>query len=96
MVRIIKKLSVLLDGRQKRIMAGLMVLMVIGAFLQTAGVGMLVQVVNVAIDPEAARNSRAMSMLYDLLGCESYSSFSITVMALLIIVFVVKNLFLFV
>ena len=96
MIGIIKKLHILLDGRQKRIMAGLMVLMVIGAFLQTAGVGMLVQVVNVAIDPEAARNSRAMSMLYDLLGCESYSSFSITVMALLIIVFVVKNLFLYV
>ncbi|MCH5339978.1 MAG: ABC transporter ATP-binding protein [Acetatifactor sp.] len=96
MIRIIKKLRVLLDGRQKRIMAGLIVLMVIGAFLQTAGVGMLVQVVNVVIDPEAVENSRAAAMLYDLLGSESYSSFSITVMALLILTFVVKNLFLYI
>ncbi|MCH5343101.1 MAG: ABC transporter ATP-binding protein [Acetatifactor sp.] len=96
MIRMIKKLRILLDGRQKRIMAGLIVLMVIGAFLQTAGVGMLVQVVNVVIDPDAVKNSRAAAMLYDLLGSDSYSSFSVTVMALLILIFVVKNLFLYV
>ena len=96
MLRIIKKLRILLDGRQKRIMVGLMVLMVIGAFLQTAGVGMLVEVVNVVIDPDAVENSRVAAMLYDLLGSDSQSSFSITVMSLLILVFVVKNLFLFI
>lgn len=95
MIKIIKKLNILLDGRQKRIMAGLMVLMVIGAFLQTAGVGMLVQVVNVVIDPNAVENSRAVSALYDLLGSDSYESFSVTVMVLLVAVFVVKNLFLY-
>ena len=96
MIKILKKLRVLLDGRQKRIMVGLMVLMVIGAFLQTAGVGILVQVVNVVIDPDAVENSRAVAMLYDLMGSEDYSSFSVTVMALLILTFVVKNLFLYV
>ena len=39
MAQILKKMNVLLDRRQKLAMAGLMVLMVIGAFLQTAGVG---------------------------------------------------------
>lgn len=77
-------------------MAGLIVLMVIGAFLQTAGVGMLVQVVNVVIDPQAVENNRAVSLLYHMLGGGSYESFSITVMILLILVFVVKNLFLYV
>lgn len=96
MIRILKKLRVLLDGRQKRSMVGLMVLMVISAFLQTAGVGMLVQVVNVVIDPDAVENSRAAAMLYDLLGGTSYNSFSITVMALLIVIYVIKNVFLFV
>ena len=47
MAQILKKLGVLLDRKQKGTMAGLMVLMVLGAFLQTAGVGMLVQVVSV-------------------------------------------------
>ena len=44
MIQIIKKLRVLLDKKQKRTMVGLIILMVISAFLQTAGVGMLVEV----------------------------------------------------
>ena len=43
MIQIIKKLRVLLDKKQKRTMVGLIILMVISAFLQTAGVGMLVE-----------------------------------------------------
>jgi len=95
MLKIIKKLQVLLDRKQKRAMGGLIVLMVIGAFLQTAGVGMLVQVVDVVIDPGAVENSDTAGALYRLLGCGSYGSFSVTVMVLLIAVFVTKNLFLF-
>ena len=95
MIRILKKLNVLLDKKQKNTMAGLIVLMIIGAFLQTAGVGMLVQAVNVLIDANALENSRTVAVMYELFGSGSYESFSITVMALLIIVFAVKNVFLF-
>lgn len=95
MFRKIRKLCVLLDGRQKGAMVGLIFLMVIGALLQTAGVGMLVQAVNVIIDPNALENSKIVATLYAFLDSESYESFSIVVMALLIAVFVVKNLFLF-
>ena len=96
MLQILKKLRVLLDKKQKRTMAGLIVLMVIGAFLQTAGVGLLVEVVNVIIDPDAVMNSTIAKLCYDLLGSNSYESFAITVMVLLIVTFVVKNVFLYV
>ena len=95
MFQIIKKLNVLLDKKQKRAMAGLIFLMIIGAFLQTAGVGLLVQVVNVVIDPQAIQKSRITRALYELSGLADYKSFSITVMTLLILTFIVKNLFLF-
>ncbi len=95
MIRILKKLNVLLDKKQKRTMAGLIVLMVIGAFLQTAGVGMLVQAVNVIIDDNALQNSRTVAAMYRLFGSGSYADFSIMVMVLLIVVFIVKNVFLF-
>ena len=52
MGQIIRKMRILLDRKQKRAMVGLIFLMVIGAFMQTAGVGLLVSVVNVVIDPE--------------------------------------------
>lgn len=95
MKQILKKLKVLLDGKQKRTMGGLMVLMVIGAILQTAGVGMLVQVVTVVIDPQAVEKSGLVKRVYDFIGFSDYSSFSILVMAMLVVVFVVKNAFLF-
>ena len=37
MLQIIKKMNVLLDKKQKRTMVGLIILMVISAFLQTGG-----------------------------------------------------------
>lgn len=96
MIQILKKIRVLLDKKQKRAMMGLIVLMVIGAFLQTAGIGLLVQVVNVVIDPEAIRNNALTRAMYEISGIESYQTFAVTVMALLIAVFVVKNVFLYI
>lgn len=96
MQQIVKKLRVLLDKKQKRTMAGLMVLMIIGAFLQTAGVGMLVQAVNVIMDPQVLEKSGIVRNFYDILGCKDFKSFSVTVMVLLVVTFAVKNLFLFV
>lgn len=84
-----------MDKKQKRTMLGLIFLMIIGALLQTAGVGMLVQAVNVIIDADALENNAAVAALYRLLQSRTYQSFSITVMALLIAVFAVKNVFLY-
>lgn len=95
MGNILKKLNVLLDRKQKAAMTGLVLMMIVSAFLQTAGVGLLVNVVNIVIDSDALESSHTVAWLYDLLGCTSYRSFSVIVMALLILTFVVKNLFLF-
>ncbi len=96
MKQIFKKLNVLLDKKQKRTMGGLMVLMIIGAALQTAGVGMLVQVVTVIMDTSVVEKSGLVRSVYEWLGFTDYSHFSIMVMAMLVAVFVVKNIFLFI
>lgn len=95
MIKILKKMRVLLDKKQKRNMAELIILMIVGAIWQTAGVGMLVQAVNVIIDANALENSKTVAAMYRLSGIGSYESFSIMVMVLLILVFAVKNVFLF-
>ncbi len=96
MLQILKKLNVLLDKKQKRTMVGLMFLMVIGAFLQTAGVGLLVQVVNIVIDPQAVQSSAIASWVYRLFGEPDYQTFAVSIMAVLIAVFIIKNVFLYV
>ena len=80
-------------------MALLTVMMIIGALLQTAGVGMLVSVVNIVIDPVKSADSQIARIFYDVIGKtseEGYRIFQYTVMVSMILVFVVKNLFLYI
>ena len=76
MIKILKKLRVLLDKKQKYSMVGLIVLMIIGAFLQTLGVGLLVEVVNVAVDPNVVETNWLAAELYRLMGSPGSQFFS--------------------
>ncbi|MCR5739734.1 MAG: ABC transporter ATP-binding protein/permease [Lachnospiraceae bacterium] len=99
MRKIISKLNKLLSPEQKRHMALLTVMMIIGALLQTAGVGMLVSVVNIVIDPVKSADSQIARIFYDIIDKtseEGYRIFQYTVMVSMILVFVVKNLFLYI
>ena len=97
MKKIIKKLMVLLDKRQKRVMALLVVLMLIGAVLETAGVSLVIPVMNVVMDQHAVEKNRYLQVVCDLLhiGYEDTRSLMMVTMLALIGVFVVKNVFLF-
>lgn len=96
MKKIIKKLNKLLDKKQKSTMVVLIFMMVIGAVLQTAGIGLLVEVVTLVIDPGSMEKSELVARVYKMLGSSSYQNFSVTIMVLLILTFIAKNLFLFI
>ncbi len=76
-------------------MAFLLVIMTIGAFLQTLGVSMLVEVVNVVIDPDSVMGGKTVRKVYELLGIEDFRVFSILIMCALIGIYVIKNVYLF-
>lgn len=97
MNKILKKLMVLLDRRQKRIMIILVIMMLIGAVLETAGVGMVLPVMQMVLDENAVAKNEYLQMLCDILHIahdDSRTLIIITMLAL-IMVFVVKNIFLF-
>ena len=98
MRKILGKLNKILSPAQKKKMALLTVMMIIGAVLQTAGVGMLVTVVNIVIDPVKSSESEIAHIFYDVMGTDEqngYKLFQYCVMIAMIVVFVVKNLFLY-
>ncbi len=95
MRRILKKMSVLLDARQKRQMAGIIVMMLVGGVLESLGIGLIVPVMTVVLNPEEIGRSRILSALYALLGLRSPLQFAAFFMVLLIVVFIVKNIFLY-
>lgn len=95
MGHILKKLNILLDKTQKRAMGGLVILMVISAGLQTLGVGMILSVVQTVMDREAFHRPGLLHQFYLLLGGGSELRFSVLVMLGLVLVYILKNGFLF-
>ncbi len=95
MVKILKKLNVLLDKKQKIAMAWQIVLMVIGAALQTAGISLLVNVVNTVMQADVLESNKEVAWIYKLLGMKSMQQFTIVIMLALIVIFIVKNIFLY-
>lgn len=97
MKKILKKLMVLMDRRQKRIMAVLVIMMLIGAVLETAGVGLVIPVMQMVLDEHAVENSRYLQIVCDILHIarDDGRTLIVVTMLALIMVFVVKNVFLF-
>ncbi|MBQ7359874.1 MAG: ABC transporter ATP-binding protein [Lachnospiraceae bacterium] len=95
MLNILKKMNLLLDKKQKRTMVWLVIMMIVGAGLQVAGVGMIVPVVSMVMDADAVHGDGLANTLYELIGVESVTSFTAIIMVALVVVFIVKNVFLY-
>ena len=96
MTETIRKIAKLLDAKQKRKTVLIVALLLIGGVLETLGIALLVPVITVVIDPQAvAANKYHMGDLYNALHMESTTQFAVMMMAMIIAVFVIKNLFLF-
>lgn len=96
MVKILKKLSVLLDKKQKRQMAGLLVMMIISALLEMASITLVIGAVAAVLSPEEVLANKYASYVYNLFGFTSARSFTIVTLIALMAAFVIKNVYLFV
>lgn len=97
MAKILKKLFVILDKKQKRVMVLLVFMMLIGAILETLGVSMILPVMNVVMESDAVNKHVYLQWICDLfsIGYEDTKTLMIVVMVGLVAVFVLKNAFLF-
>ena len=94
MADIIKKLFSILSKRQKRSVAGLGVMILIGAVLETAGVSMIVPLAQSMLDAEALAENQYVIMVQDMLGLKSMEQFVIMLLFAVVAVFVIKNAYL--
>ena len=78
-------------------MTFLILLMLIGAVLETLGVSLIIPVLNVVIDEHAVENNRYLQIVCDVLSIDYQDTRKLTVVTMLALigVFVVKNVFLF-
>ena len=95
MKKILKKMYVLLDGKQKAKMGGIVVLMIIGAALEACSIGLVIPIITTLLDPEAVNGDGYLGDIYRFLGMKSTSQFTIVMLLVIIAAFVVKNVFLY-
>lgn len=91
MGKILRKLNVLLDKKQKRIMVYLIFVMLVGAALELLGVGMILEAVTVITDPDILEKNGMLADIYGALGMGSMTEFSMVLLGALIVVYAVKN-----
>ncbi len=91
---IVRKLNAVLNRSQKRRVAGLLFLILIGAVLETLGVSMILPIVTAIVEPDVLTDNPAAVKISSLLGLESLEEFVIAMIVALILIFVLKNAYL--
>lgn len=95
MIKILKKINILMDKKQKRTMAKLMCMMVIAALLESGAAMMIMTVVQLIVDPETMAQGETYQVVCSMLGLQSTKSFSTVAILGLIALYIAKNGFQF-
>ena len=93
-VSMLQKISFLFDKKQKRQIAGLSVMILIGGALETLGVSMMLPVVNVLMDPQSVMENAYVIKIVDILHIQSARQLMVIMLSTLIGLFVLKNAYL--
>ncbi len=96
MLKILKKINILMDKKQKRAMGKLLLLMVISAGLETGAVMMVMAVVQLILDPVTLEQGKVYQWICDLLHLQDTVQFSVLAILFLIALYKKKNSFQFV
>ena len=70
----------IMNNKQKGKMGILLVMMVIGAVLETASISLIIPVMTLVINPDSVQNNALMSSVYNGLRMQSTRQFTIVVM----------------
>lgn len=95
MLKILKKMNLLLDRKQKRSMIWIILMMLVGGVLESLGVTMLVPIITVVLDPVKVEENKYLSAIYHGLDIQNTTQFAVVMLAAFVGVIVIKNIFLF-
>jgi len=88
------KLRYIFNKKQKKEIGGLLILIIIGAFLELFGLTAVLPFVNIAIEPEQIFKKIYLYMIYCTLGIEAPSAFLALLAFMLIVIYLFKNIYL--
>lgn len=97
-IPLLKKVSFILDSRQKRLVILLGIMILIGGLFETLGVSMLVPIGNIIMEPQDMMHSidrhPPLGAILTKMGLHDPVRLTMVLLAALIVIFIVKNLYL--
>ena len=94
MTRVIKKVNLLLDKKQKKHVLMLGVLMLIGGVFETLGVSMIIPLASAILDSEALAQEPIVMELCRILQIPDMTKFLVFLICVVIAIYIIKNAFL--
>ena len=91
-----KKLSYIFSKRDKYKIALLLCIMVAGSFLELLGVAVFQPFVNIIMMPDSIQENPYLARIYQMFGCSTTESFLTVVAVGIIVIYVVKNVYLWI
>lgn len=91
---LIKKLNSILDRRQKLQISGLMVMILVGGLLETAGVSMVLPLVSAILDEKSFSENKYVVMAMNIFEIDSIRSIIYILLIALILMYIIKNAYL--
>ena len=94
MINSLKKINLLLKKKQKKTLFYLSFLLIIGMFLEVFGLGLIVPLLTVILDPDIVNNSYYAIYIKDFFGDINHQQFLASALVILLVVYFVKTFFL--
>ncbi|WP_369700038.1 ABC transporter ATP-binding protein [Bacillus sp. AFS041924] len=88
-----KKLLLLFDKGEKKKLLLLFFMMIIAALFETFGIGVIVPFVGIVTNPSIIKEHTTINFLYNLFNFQSTTSFLIFSVFVLLLIFIVKNVY---
>ena len=95
MKKIYRKMMVLMNRKQKLKMVQILFMMVIGAILETVSIGLVVPAIQMIMDPSCVEGDSVLAQIYRWTGFQKPGYFTALILVLIILGFVLKNVFLY-
>lgn len=89
----LKKISYVLDKRQKRNLCILLIIILVGAFVELLGVSAILPIINVALEPDTIDTTWYLSLVRDIMGFTDARQMLVFLAGMLIVIYVVKNVY---
>lgn len=89
----IKKLGFIFTAREKRALFFLMIIIVMGSFLELLGVTIFMPFIDILMDENAIRDNQWLSFLYTWLQFDSRQTFLAAIAGCIIAIYIFKNVF---